>query len=172
MTLTEARIDAPCGTWFAVMEGDRLALLSLDERTHEKALARRFPGAKPAPAPKGHPVLAALRDYLAGDLAALDRVEVATGGTPFQEKVWKALRRLPAGKPVSYAALAEKIGAPAAVRAVAGANARNPVAVVVPCHRVIAKDGTLGGYGGGLPMKRWLLEHEGWTGSPLFDAAR
>jgi len=75
--------------------------------------------------------------------------------------VWAALRRIPAGTTTSYGALAAEIGRPAAVRAVGLANGANPVAIVVPCHRVIGADGSLTGYGGGLPRKRWLLAHEG-----------
>ncbi|MGZ5430708.1 MAG: methylated-DNA--[protein]-cysteine S-methyltransferase, partial [Thermoanaerobaculia bacterium] len=101
------------------------------------------------------------RRYLDGDLCALDVLEIDTDGTPFQEKVWSRLRKIPAGATLSYAQLARAVGKSSAVRAVAGANARNPVSVVVPCHRVIASDGKLAGYGGGIPRKRWLLAHEG-----------
>jgi methylated-DNA-[protein]-cysteine S-methyltransferase len=104
---------------------------------------------------------AALETYFAGDLDALDSLEVETAGTPFQRSVWAALRRIPAGRTLSYGALAAEIGKPAAVRAVGLANGSNPIGVVVPCHRVIGADGALTGYGGGLPRKRWLLEHEG-----------
>ena len=163
MNLTSARIDTPCGSWFAVMEDEDLVILALDAECEKRALARRFPGVDPKPARRNHPVLTAISAYLEGDIGALDRIPVKTAGTAFQEKVWKALRRIPAGKPISYAALAVKIGMPTAVRAVANANAQNPVAIVVPCHRVIAKDGSLCGFGGGLPMKKWLLTHEGWS---------
>lgn len=103
----------------------------------------------------------ALRAYLEGDLGALDAVAVDTGGTPFQESVWRALRRIPPGTTWSYARLAKEIGRPSSVRAVAGANGANPVSIVIPCHRVIGSDGRLTGYGGGLPRKQWLLAHEG-----------
>lgn len=125
--------------------------------------AFEFDGA-PAGPPRGaaaRAVAARLRAYFAGDVAAIDSLEVAAGGTPFQRAVWRELRRIPVGKTLSYAAVARRIGRPRAVRAVARANATNPVAVVVPCHRVIASDGTLCGYGGGLPRKQWLLAHEG-----------
>ena len=102
-----------------------------------------------------------LEAYFAGALNALDRLEVETAGTPFQRAVWAALRRIPAGQTLSYGALAAQIGKPAAVRAVGLANGANPIGVVVPCHRVIGASGALTGYGGGLPRKRWLLEHEG-----------
>jgi methylated-DNA-[protein]-cysteine S-methyltransferase len=84
-------------------------------------------------------------------------------GTAFQLKVWETLCSIPAGETLSYAGLAERIGRPSAVRAVGLANGANPVAVVVPCHRVIGSNGSLTGYGGGLPRKRWLLDLEGVT---------
>lgn len=99
--------------------------------------------------------------YFAGDLAALDEIEWATAGTEFQRSVWAALTTIPAGETLSYRGLAERVGRPKAVRAVGLANGSNPVAVVVPCHRVIGADGSLTGYGGGLHRKQWLLEHEG-----------
>jgi methylated-DNA-[protein]-cysteine S-methyltransferase len=103
----------------------------------------------------------ALRRYFEGDIRALDRLEVDVAGTPFQRKVWTALRGIPVGSTTGYGMLARKIGAPGAARAVGLANGRNPVAIVIPCHRVVAHDGTLGGYGGGLRRKEWLLQHEG-----------
>jgi methylated-DNA-[protein]-cysteine S-methyltransferase len=104
----------------------------------------------------------ALRRYFAGDLEAIADLPVRfDGGTPFQQEVWAALRTIPVGETVSYAELAQMVGRPTGFRAVGSANGRNPVAVVVPCHRVIAADGTLGGYSGGLENKRWLLAHEG-----------
>jgi methylated-DNA-[protein]-cysteine S-methyltransferase len=108
--------------------------------------------------PFGH--IAALERYFAGDITAIDALPVAFAGTPFQLKVWKALRTIAGGTTLSYGALADRIGAPTAVRAVGLANGSNPVGIVVPCHRVIGRDGSLTGYGGGLPRKRWLLEHE------------
>jgi O-6-methylguanine DNA methyltransferase len=104
---------------------------------------------------------AALEAYFAGDLAALDGLAVETGGTPFQRTVWAALRDIPAGRTESYGALAKRIGKAGASRAVGLANGSNPIAIVVPCHRVIGADSSLTGYGGGMARKRWLLEHEG-----------
>ena len=103
---------------------------------------------------------AVLRAYFDGELAAIDTLKVATGGTDFQKRVWKALRRIPCGETISYARLAERIGRPSAVRAVGTANGANPISVVVPCHRVVGTNGSLTGYGGGLERKRWLLAHE------------
>ena len=105
-------------------------------------------------------IVAAIARYFDGEIAALDALPVACTGTPFQTKVWNALRTIAAGTTLSYGALARRIGAPTAVRAVGLANGSNPIGVVVPCHRVIGSDGSLTGYGGGLPRKRWLLEHE------------
>jgi methylated-DNA-[protein]-cysteine S-methyltransferase len=82
-------------------------------------------------------------------------------GTPFQQRVWAALQTIRAGKTASYSEIAERIGAPTAVRAVGAANGANPVAIVVPCHRIIGSKGALTGYGGGLKRKEWLLRHEG-----------
>lgn len=104
-----------------------------------------------------------LRRYFDGHLDALEGVPVALAGTPFQKSVWATLQRIPMGETWSYGRLAREIGNPKAVRAVGLANGRNPVAVVVPCHRVIGADGSLTGYGGGVYRKRWLLEHEGIT---------
>jgi methylated-DNA-[protein]-cysteine S-methyltransferase len=101
-----------------------------------------------------------LRAYFAGNVRALDDIEVLPAGTPFQQRVWAVLRTIPAGETRSYAEVARAIGQPTAVRAVARANATNPIALVIPCHRVIGSDGKLTGYGGGLPNKKWLLAHE------------
>ncbi len=103
----------------------------------------------------------AMRDYFKGDISAIDGLAVATHGTPFQQSVWRALRRIKSGGTISYAELARRIGKPRAVRAAGLANGQNPISIVVPCHRVIGSDGSLTGYGGGLSRKRWLLAHEG-----------
>lgn len=108
--------------------------------------------------PFGHTT--SLAAYMDGDLAAIDSLRVETHGTQFQRAVWSALRTIPVGAPVSYGALARTIGRPTAVRAVGLANGSNPIAIVVPCHRVIGADGSLTGYGGGLKRKQWLLRHE------------
>lgn len=100
------------------------------------------------------------RDYLAGDVNALERVAIRQAGSPVQSEVWAALRRVPPGHPVSYGEMAEQIGRPRAARAVGSACGSNRIAPFVPCHRVIAADGGLGGYGYGLEVKRWLLDHE------------
>ncbi|MGH6915322.1 MAG: methylated-DNA--[protein]-cysteine S-methyltransferase [Geminicoccales bacterium] len=105
-----------------------------------------------------------VRAYFAGEVDAFEGVAVRAGGTPFQREVWAALREIPPGETTTYGQLAARLGKPGASRAVGLANGANPVAIAVPCHRVIGADGTLTGYGGGLERKRWLLQHEGaWT---------
>jgi methylated-DNA-[protein]-cysteine S-methyltransferase len=103
----------------------------------------------------------ALTAYFKGDLDRLNTIKWRVAGTPFQQKVWTALPRIPAGTTMSYGALAAKLDAPKAMRAVGHANGCNPISVVVPCHRLIGANGALVKYGGGLERKRWLLEHEG-----------
>ena len=110
----------------------------------------------------------ALAAYFDGDLDAIADLATETNGTPFQRTVWAALRRIPAGRTVSYGALAAAIGQPKAIRAVGSANGANPIAIVVPCHRVIGANASLTGYGGGLHRKRWLLAHERGA-RPLFE---
>jgi methylated-DNA-[protein]-cysteine S-methyltransferase len=110
----------------------------------------------------------ALRAYFDGDYDAVDSLPTETNGTAFQRTVWNALRQIPFGQTTSYGALAAKIGHPKAVRAVGLANGSNPIAIVVPCHRVIGANASLTGYGGGLPRKRWLLAYERGE-QPLFD---
>ncbi|WP_110687649.1 methylated-DNA--[protein]-cysteine S-methyltransferase [Salinicola aestuarinus] len=106
-----------------------------------------------------------LQAYFAGEL---ERFELALSpqGTDFQQRVWQALAAIPWGETKSYRELAVAIEHPTASRAVGMANARNPLPIIVPCHRVIGTDGTLTGYAGGLARKRWLLEHEGWRETP------
>jgi len=125
-----------------------------------------FPGTVPALDPVDHdpealaPAVEQLEQYFAGERTRFE-LTLDYGGTPFQHSVWRALRKIKDGTAISYAELARRIGKPKAVRAVGLANGQNPISIVVPCHRVIGSDGSLTGYGGGLPRKRWLLEHEG-----------
>ena len=127
--------------------------------------AREYPG-------RAAEVLEAARSQLAayfdGRLRAFD-LPLAPRGSAFQQAVWALLRDIPYGETTSYGALAAKLGDPEATRAVAGANARNPISIVVPCHRVIGVHGALTGFGGGVEHKRWLLEHEGVLVGGLFD---
>ncbi|MFI5119283.1 MAG: methylated-DNA--[protein]-cysteine S-methyltransferase [Thermoanaerobaculia bacterium] len=153
----------PAGAVVLVERGPRLVGLVFEDHWKgiRRDLERRFGAFTFAEDLQTESAAEALERYFAGDLRALDAVEVDTGGTPFQRLVWTTLRRIPAGSTWSYARLAREIGRPSATRAVAAANGANPVSIVIPCHRVIGSDGSLTGYGGGLPRKRWLLAHEG-----------
>jgi O-6-methylguanine DNA methyltransferase len=105
-------------------------------------------------------LIAALEAYFHGETEAIEQIPTATGGTPFQRKVWAALRTIPSGTTISYGQLAARIGRPGSARAVGAANGANPIPIVVPCHRVIGANGTLTGFASGLERKRWLLDHE------------
>jgi methylated-DNA-[protein]-cysteine S-methyltransferase len=100
-----------------------------------------------------------LRAFFAGELCTFE-LPLSMHGTPFQKQVWQGLLTIPFGTTISYAQLAERIGRPGASRAVGAANGKNPIGIIVPCHRVIGANGTLTGYGGGLDRKQWLLTHE------------
>lgn len=163
MDLLIDQIDSPIGTIRLVSDG--LFLRALDFGDYEERmttlLRRHYGTCRLTRTVDAGGFTSRLRAYLAGDLEAIDGIPVKTAGTDFQRAVWAALRTIPAGATASYGEIAERIGRPRAVRAVGLANGSNPVAIVVPCHRVIGSDGSLTGYGGGLPRKRWLLEHEG-----------
>ncbi|MDD3580176.1 MAG: methylated-DNA--[protein]-cysteine S-methyltransferase [Desulfobacca sp.] len=116
-------------------------------------------GPEPAPIWKTE-VVQALRDYFAGRAHNFDQLKLDLQGTPFQLRVWAALRLIPFGATVSYGELACHLGLPKAARAVGGALRANPLPIIIPCHRVISADGSLGGFSAGLQVKRWLLEHE------------
>lgn len=103
----------------------------------------------------------ALKAYFRGDVAAIDELSVAPRGTEFQRAIWAALREIPGGETRTYGELAHALGKPAAARAVGGAVGANPIALVVPCHRVVGSTGALTGFGGGMARKHWLLRHEG-----------
>ena len=162
-TIETAKVRSPVGGIALFALDDALCGLVFDDHEAEmrKELIARFGDVdfRAARDPAG--AATRVRRYLDGQLDALEAIEVdVAGGTPFQQRVWAALRKIPVGATRSYAQLARAVGRPEAVRAVGAANGRNPVSLVVPCHRVIAADGTLCGYGGGIERKRWLLQHE------------
>jgi methylated-DNA-[protein]-cysteine S-methyltransferase len=170
-------IGTPIGTLLLVAGETGVCVLDFDgdAETVREALGRRFGEVELRRRRDPGGFSARVRDYFAGELRALDAIPADPGGTPFQAAVWRALRGIPAGRTASYAAIAQRIGRPSAVRAVGAANGRNPVALIIPCHRVIGADGSLTGYGGGIERKRWLLAHEGAatrSSRTLFDAAR
>ena len=164
VSLVVDRFGTPIGEMYAVTDdrGRLRAFAWAENESRGVQQLRQQYGARIAIENGGTPaaVKKAIDDYFAGDLLAIDRIDCATNGTPFQQEVWNALRTIPAGSTWSYGALAARIGKASAVRAVGLANGANPIGVVVPCHRVIGMDGSLTGYGGGLPRKRWLLAHE------------
>jgi methylated-DNA-[protein]-cysteine S-methyltransferase len=150
-------IDSPLGELLLAGDGHALSAVHMDGSPDPGW--RRDPGALREPAEQ-------LRAYFAGELREFD-LPLAPQGTPFQREVWDALREIPYGGTISYAELAAAVGRPDAARAVGAANGRNPIAIVIPCHRVIGASGALTGYGGGLRRKRLLLDLEAgqraWT---------
>jgi O-6-methylguanine DNA methyltransferase len=174
MTLELTLTNTPVGPMALYALDGQLVGLTLDgghgaEHPVAKHLARHLSAFTTREVADAAGAAGRLARYFAGDVAALDAQPVRMLGTAFQCDVWAALRAIPAGETRSYAALAKSLRKPDAVRAVAAANGANPVAVFVPCHRVIAANGTLWGYGGGLPMKQWLLRHEGAAFKPLAE---
>ena len=167
------RVKSPIGAILVACDGGTLCALEFADAEDRMlaGLKARYGEFQRVAASDPGGVCARLGDYLLGELDALDEVVVDGGGTAFQRKVWTELRKIEPGQALSYGALARRLGMPNSVRAVARANALNPISIVVPCHRVIGSDGSLTGYGGGLPRKRWLLEHEGVVlrsaGAPL-----
>lgn len=161
-TVETAVVESPLGAvCYACRDGHLVALCFPEHWDQTRAAVDRHAGGLAwVPAPSPGPVGAALTAYFAGDLAAIDGLEVELHGTPFQVEVWTALRDIPAGATWSYAELARRVGRVRAVRAVGAANGANPISIVVPCHRVVGANGALTGYGGGLERKQWLLRHE------------
>jgi len=156
-----ARLPSPLGPLtIAAAERGTLCGLAFDGSEAELCRHLRRHGTRLATGEPPRQVAAALHDYFAGNPAALSGVPVALHGTRFQKAVWQSLRAIAPGTTTSYGALAAALGRPGASRAVGLANGANPVALVVPCHRVVGADGRLTGFGGGLWRKRWLLRHE------------
>jgi methylated-DNA-[protein]-cysteine S-methyltransferase len=148
-------IDTPIGPLLLLGDGEGLVELGLPERGK---LAQPPAGAQASKA-KLRAAAHQLGEYFAGTRSQFD-LPLHPSGTAFQLEVWGALLTIPYGETVSYKDIAQRIGRPRAVRAVGAANGANPLAIIVPCHRVIGSHGDLVGYGGGLPIKRWLLAHE------------
>ena len=159
--LETATVETPAGPfWFAAKDGALVAAGFADSTARLLArLEARFGPLEPHEASDPAGAASAFRRFLAGEPGALATVPVDLGGTSFQRDVWAALREIPAGSTITYAELARRVGRPRAVRAVGAANGANPVSIVVPCHRVVGKDG-LRGYAGGVARKEWLLAHE------------
>jgi len=152
-----ARVASPLGELVVASDGDALTSVRFEQHAHLAPLA---PGSQrdehAAPLAEAKRQLAA---YFAGELRAF-ALPLAPRGSEFQRKVWAALAEIPFGATSSYGALARRLGAPSHARAIGHANGRNPLSILVPCHRVIGADGALTGYAGGVARKRWLLAHE------------
>jgi O-6-methylguanine DNA methyltransferase len=148
-------IESPIGPLTLVARDGVLTDVSMHDQRHGSPL----PHGAITDDPWFKDVAAQLDAYFAGELSSFD-VEMNLVGTPFQQNVWSRLCEIPYGETISYGELARRIGNPKASRAVGLANGRNPVAIIVPCHRVIGANGSLTGYGGGLERKTWLLAHE------------
>ena len=151
------RIDSPIGELQLVGDGSSLTRLEMS--------ARATPAGGQHDPDAFEEVEGQLRAYFAGELTEFD-VPLAPSGSGFQLAVWAALLRIPYGETASYGEIANEVGRPDAMRAVGTTNGRNPIAVIIPCHRVIGADGSLVGYGGGLPRKRLLLELEAEHAAP------
>ena len=166
-TFSLERIETATGPMLLVTD-DQQRLRALDWDDHADRMHRLFQRSYGPDAVRVRETAArgrsgaawALAAYFEGELDAVADLPTAAEGTPFQRAVWAALRAIPAGQTLSYGALAARLGQPTAARAVGMANGANPIAIVVPCHRVIGANASLTGYGGGMERKRWLLEHE------------
>ena len=161
--VTVRSIETPIGRMLAGATADAIVLFDFAERpmigAQLAAVRRRIGPTSEGPSPLLDRLQTQLKQYFAGKRREFN-LPLDTPGSAFQERVWNELRRIPYGQTISYRQLAERVGAGAAYRAVGRANGSNRVAVIVPCHRVIAAGGGLGGYGGGLTAKRHLLELE------------
>jgi methylated-DNA-[protein]-cysteine S-methyltransferase len=165
---SETRIDSPLGPLRLLADEHGLRGIYMQRHQGEPLAS----GSSDTPE---HPILREtakqLREYFAGERRVFD-LPLAATGTEFQQRVWQALMALEFGQTCSYGELARAIGQPSASRAVGAANGRNPLSIIVPCHRVIGSDGSLTGYGGGEANKRWLLDHEARLSDPLFARRR
>ena len=146
-----AHIKTPLGT--LELKGDASGLAAAHFFESEFPTSETIPSELQA-------VIAQLIEYFEGRRTRFD-LKLAPNGTEFQKKVWNQLQDIPFGKTVSYQQMANQLGDPKVIRAAASANGKNPIAIIIPCHRVIGSDGSLTGYAGGLHRKKWLLEHEG-----------
>lgn len=158
-----AHIASPVGELTMVASADALKVLTWGGGIEKSRRVATLVDSAAVLDPAEHPILAQcvqqLDEYFAGTRVTFDLPLVAEG-TDFQRAAWNVLTTIPYGQTLSYAQQAAQAGSPAATRAVGSANGRNPIAIVIPCHRVIGADGSLTGFGGGIDTKRWLLEHE------------
>ncbi len=163
MKLFSDRLDSPLGEIILISDGERLCALDFADCAPRmmRLLSKRYPAWELVETIDPQGFSSKVRAYLNGDHHSLQEIPVATGGTNFQQLVWQGLRTIPVGTTISYGQLASELGKPTAARAVGMANSLNPIAIVLPCHRVIGASSQLTGYAGGLARKQWLLAHEG-----------
>ncbi len=170
MTMCYTYVDGPLGPLFLQGDGQFLTGLYMTQHKHwggPNASFRQSDASFTLAREQ-------LAEYFAGERVEFD-LPLKLAGTPFQQRVWQELTQIPCGATISYAQLAERVGKPTATRAVGHANGRNPISIIVPCHRVIGANGKLTGYGGGVDKKQWLLDWErrvtGAEPKSLFDAS-
>ena len=163
ISILSDHIETPLGTMLLLARDGALIGLEFDDQPERVArdLRLRFGSSERFPADNPNGFSDRIRAYFAGDVKAIEGIPTDGGGTAFQRRVWEELKRIPCGVTISYGTLAKRLGDANLTRAVGLANGRNPISVVVPCHRVIGADGSMTGYGGGIPRKEWLLRHEG-----------
>ncbi|MGH6853870.1 MAG: methylated-DNA--[protein]-cysteine S-methyltransferase [Aestuariivirga sp.] len=163
LSILSDRIETPIGSLLLLARDGALVALEFDDQPERiaKDLRLHYGTAELFPAQNPHGFSERVRAYFAGDLKAIENIPTDGGGTEFQRRVWAELKLVPCGTTISYGELARRLGDANLMRAVGLANGRNPICIVVPCHRVIGSDGSLTGYGGGLHRKQWLLKHEG-----------
>jgi methylated-DNA-[protein]-cysteine S-methyltransferase len=164
------KLDSPIGSVVYLTDGEALRAVEFAD-TPDRLLNAFLRGVGPIPVDTRRDPLgigAAIRAYFGGDIHAIEALPATPAGTQFQKRVWSLLRKIPAGRTITYGAIANQLGTPSAARAVGAANGANPIPIVIPCHRVIGANGTLTGYGSGVFRKEWLLTHEG-AQLPLLD---
>lgn len=165
MKMYLSHLDSPLGEMLLVTDTER-AVRALDFADHsarlQRVLRQHYGDAELNETPAPVEIADALASYFKGELDALNLLRTATAGSELQHRVWAALRRIPVGQTTSYGKIAKELGFadPRAAIDIGAANSANPIAIIVPCHRVIASNGDLKGYAWGLHRKRWLLEHE------------
>jgi methylated-DNA-[protein]-cysteine S-methyltransferase len=157
------RFSTPIGDMVLVAREGVLLLLEFDDAKDRVAreMRVRFGDVELQAANNPFGLSDVMRDYFAGNISVIDQLITDGGGSDFERQVWAELRKIPCGVTKSYGEIARKLGDINLSRAVGTANGRNPIAIVVPCHRVIGADGSMTGYGGGIQRKEWLLRHEG-----------
>lgn len=171
MTTACITMPSPVGELLLTATHEGLTRVWFEEHRHGGARSAEWRNAEDVGGMAERTLRAAreqLAEYFAGARTTFD-LPLAAAGTPFQERVWAALCAIPFGHTASYGEIAIRMGEPKAVRAVGSANGRNPIPIVVPCHRVIGANGELTGFGGGIERKRWLLQHEGALPRTMLD---